>query len=98
MPALRFYKAAAPEVALDIMLTDRNIDLVEEGGDVAFQIGALADSTVIARQRAPYLMMICAAPSYPERVGRPAHPQDLALHEAIGFTPSAQSAWAPYQT
>lgn len=93
MPALSTYRAIAPQVTLDITLTDRNVDLVEEGIDVAFRIGALADSTVIARQLAPYKMMLCAAPSYLDRVGRPSHPKDLASLEAIGFTPAAQSAW-----
>ncbi len=93
MPALKSYRAVAPDVALDITLTDRNVDLVEEGIDAAFRIGMLADSNVIARQLAPYRMMICAAPSYLDRVGPPSHPKDLELHEAIGFTPAAQTAW-----
>jgi DNA-binding transcriptional LysR family regulator len=93
MPALRSYRESAPEVDLDITLTDRNVDLVEEGVDVAFRIGALADSAVIARPLAPYRMMICAAPSYLQRVGRPSHPKDLEQHESIGFTPATQSAW-----
>lgn len=93
LPALKSYRTAAPEVELDITLADRNVDLVEEGLDVAFRIGQLVDSSVIARPLAPYKMMICAAPSYLDRVGRPSHPSELELHEAIAFTPAAQSAW-----
>lgn len=93
MPALEAYRAVAPEVELDITLTDRNVDLVDEGIDAAFRIGALTDSTVIARRLAPYRMMICAAPSYLDRAGRPSHPKDLDLHEAVAFAPAARSAW-----
>ncbi len=93
MPALSTYRAIAPDVVLEVTLSDRNVDLVEEGVDIAFRIGTLTDSSVIARQLAPYKMMICAAPSYLDRAGRPSHPTDLEGHEAIGFTPAVQSAW-----
>jgi DNA-binding transcriptional LysR family regulator len=75
-------------------LTDRNVDLVEEGFDVGFHIGDLADSRVIARPLAPYRIMICAAPDYVARRGMPAHPADLAGHEAIGLTSSARLPWS----
>ena len=93
MPALQRYRAAAPEVTLDITLTDRNVDIVDEGFDIAFRIGELPDSRLIARRLAPYRMMICAAPAYLARRGHPDHPADLAAHDAIGFTPAARSPW-----
>jgi DNA-binding transcriptional LysR family regulator len=85
-PALGIYRQFAPDVTLDIRLTDRNVDLVEEGIDIAFRIGKLADSRVIARPLAPYRMMVCAAPDYLARRGTPRHPSELAAHDAIGFT------------
>ncbi len=93
VPSLRRYREIAPDVTLDFTLTDRNVDLVEEGFDIAFRIGTLPDSRLITRSLAPYRMMIAAAPDYLARRGKPQHPSDLASHETIGFTPSARSPW-----
>jgi len=93
MPRLQRYRALAPDVTLDITLTDRNVDIVDEGFDIAFRIGELPDSRLIARRLAPYQMMICAAPDYLARRGIPGHPSDLANHDAIGFAPAARSPW-----
>ncbi len=93
MPALSGYRSAAPKVELDIILTDRNVDLVEEGFDVAFRIGAMSDNSMIARPLAPYRMVVCAAPDYLISRGTPSHPSELDGHEAIAFTPSARSTW-----
>ena len=93
MPALQRYRDLAPEVTLDITLTDRNVDLVEEGFDIAFRIGELPDSRLIARNLAPYRMMICAAPDYLARNGKPEHPAELSGHEIVGFAPAARSPW-----
>lgn len=92
-PALGRYRDIAPEVTLDITLTDRNVDLVEEGFDLAFRVGPLADSGLIARPLAPYRMMICAAPAYLARAGMPSHPSALSRHEAVGFSLAANSPW-----
>ncbi|MCM2474074.1 LysR family transcriptional regulator [Rhizobium sp. CG5] len=93
MPAMRRYRALAPEVTLDITLTDRNVDIVEEGFDIAFRIGDLADSRLIARGLAPYRMMICATPDYLAASGTPSHPRDLSGHDAVGFAPAARAPW-----
>ncbi|TBZ42106.1 LysR family transcriptional regulator [Rhizobium leguminosarum] len=93
MPRLQLYRELAPDVTLDITLTDRNVDIVDEGFDIAFRIGELPDSRLIARRLAPYRMMICAAPDYLARRGNPDHPRDLAHHDAIGFAPAARSPW-----
>lgn len=93
MPALQRYREVAPDVTLDITLTDRNVDIVDEGFDIAFRIGELPDSRLISRHLAPYRMMICAAPDYLARRGSPDHPADLSNHDAIGFTPASRSPW-----
>jgi DNA-binding transcriptional LysR family regulator len=82
-PALLDFAAAYPEVSLDVSSTDRMVNLVEEGFDVAVRIGQLADSSVIARKLAPVRMVTCAAPAYLHAAGAPATPQDIAQHEAI---------------
>ncbi len=93
MPALGSYRLTAPDVELDIALSDRNVDLVEEGFDIAFRIGVMQDSAMIARPLAPYRMAVCAAPDYLTRRGMPIDPEDLTGHETIAFTPSARSPW-----
>jgi DNA-binding transcriptional LysR family regulator len=93
MPALQRYREIAPDVTLDITLTDRNVDIVDEGFDIAFRIGELPDSRLIARHLAPYRMMICASPDYLARQGRPDHPSALSAHDAVGFTPAVRAPW-----
>ena len=82
-PALLDFAAAYPDISLDVSSTDRMVNLVEEGFDVAVRIGVLPDSSVIARKLAAVRMVTCAAPDYLARAGVPAMPQDLAEHEAI---------------
>jgi DNA-binding transcriptional LysR family regulator len=93
MPALQRYREMAPDVTLDVTLADRNVDIVEEGFDIAFRIGELPDSRLIARPLAPYRMVICASPDYLATWGKPEHPGELSNHEAIGFTPASRSPW-----
>jgi DNA-binding transcriptional LysR family regulator len=82
-PALLDFAAAYPEVSLDVSATDRVVNLVEEGFDVAVRIGQLADSSVIARKLAAVRLVTCASPGYLARAGTPLSPDDLAQHEAI---------------
>lgn len=82
-PALLDFACAYRDISLDVSSTDRIVNLVEEGFDVAVRIGQLPDSSVIARKLAAVRMVTCAAPDYLARAGTPATPQDLAQHEAI---------------
>jgi DNA-binding transcriptional LysR family regulator len=92
-PALGRYRAQAPHVTLDILLTDKTLDMVEDGIDVAFRIGTPPDGRLIARDLAPYRMMICASPAYLARAGTPMHPRELSDHEMVAFTPAARAPW-----
>jgi len=74
------FSAAHPAVRLDLTLSDRLVDLVEEGFDVAIRIARLPDSTLISRRLADTRMALCAAPAYVERQGAPGTPADLANH------------------
>jgi len=85
-PAIADYLARYPEVEVDLALSDRPIDLIEEGYEVAIRIGALDDSSLIARRLAPYRMVICASPDYLARHGEPRAPADLAQHNCLGFS------------
>jgi DNA-binding transcriptional LysR family regulator len=94
MAALPGYLERYPEVSVDLELSDRVVDLMEEGFEAAIRIGALApDSPLVARPLAPYRLMVCAAPGYLARRGTPARPADLAGHDCLAFSPAALAQW-----
>lgn len=68
------------------MLNDRNVNLVEEGVDVAIRIGHLADSSLIARKLGQIRRVVCASPKYLARQGKPHRPRDLEHHHCLQFT------------
>ena len=71
------------EVGLEVGFTNRLVNLVEEGLDMAIRISRLADSSLIARRLAPARIVTCASPGYLEREGEPQRPADLAAREVI---------------
>ncbi|MDX9997224.1 MAG: LysR family transcriptional regulator [Phenylobacterium sp.] len=79
---LEFAKAH-PEVSLEVSLTDRVTNLVEEGYDVAVRITRMSDSSLVARKLGEARIVTCAAPDYLQREGAPLSPLDLARHETI---------------
>jgi DNA-binding transcriptional LysR family regulator len=81
-------------VEVELLLNDRNIDLIEEGIDVALRIGPLADSTLSARPVGQVRRLWVASPAYLKRHGTPRTPADLADHEAILGTLRGNSEWA----
>ena len=94
-PALTRFLARNPEVQIDLTLNDRVVDIVDEGFDVAFRIGELADSGLVARRLKDYGVMICASPAYLARHGTPRHPDELSAHQCLGFTHwSKKGGWA----
>jgi len=83
-PVLSEYLRAFPDVKLEVELTDRRVDLVEEGFDLAIRAGVLADSTLIAKRiGSPGRMRVCASPDYLRRRGTPRHPRELAEHDCL---------------
>jgi DNA-binding transcriptional LysR family regulator len=81
------------EVSAQLMLTDRNVNLAEEGVDVAVRIGRLDDSSLIARKLGEMPRIVCASPGYLRRHGTPTAPEDLRDHECLrftGFTPGRE--------
>jgi DNA-binding transcriptional LysR family regulator len=73
------------EVQIELVCTDRQVDLVEENFDVAIRAGALADSTLVARPLGRLQRVLVAAPSYCEAHGTPRTAQDLTKHACISF-------------
>ncbi|MFT8674565.1 MAG: LysR family transcriptional regulator [Acetobacter sp.] len=93
IPRLPRFLAEHPHLGVEIILDDRMIDLVAEGIDISLRIGALADSTAVARKIATGARSVLATPTYLERAGTPRTPADLANHEAIIYS-QLQSAWS----
>lgn len=88
--AIAAYAERHPLVRVEMVLNDRVVDLVEEGYDLAIRIGRLADSSLIARRLAPCRLVLCASPRYLERHGVPQRPADLARHNCLLYSYSAE--------
>ncbi len=86
VPLLASFHARYPDIVTDLIVSDRYVDLVEEGIDVAIRLGDLDDSSVIARRVGVSPRMTVATPAYLERTGAPATPFDLDRHACIAFT------------
>jgi DNA-binding transcriptional LysR family regulator len=91
--AIPAFLARHPDVTVDMSLTDRFVDLVEEGFDVAVRIGRLRDSSLVARRLAPSRLVVCGSPGYLARRGVPRVPADLAGHECLHNT-NIEGQWA----
>jgi len=81
--AVARFLAHYPDISVDLRLTDRFVDLVDEGVDLAIRISELADSSLISRRLGPARIVACAAPPYLEQHGLPDHPHDLVNHDCI---------------
>lgn len=84
-PILSSYLTRYPEVRLELSANTRVVDLVEEHFDVGIRMGALEDSTLIARPLGLFDRMLVATPAYLHRRGRPTHPDDLKSHDCLLF-------------
>ena len=83
LPRLPLFLEQHPQLDVDFVLDDRNIDLIEEGIDIALRMGNLADSNLIARKITQSPRHVFATPAYLERMGVPHVPADLAGHQAV---------------
>jgi DNA-binding transcriptional LysR family regulator len=97
VPLLPEFFERYPEVHLELSVTDRVIDLVEDGVDVALRIGARIDSSLISRRLADDHRIICATPGYLQRRGTPQQPSDLMQHDCLAWIGN-QGGEALYQT
>jgi DNA-binding transcriptional LysR family regulator len=82
-PLIPEFLALHPGVRVSVDLNDMQVDLVSAGMDLAIRIGALADSTLVARQLASNKRVICASPEYLRKHGAPKTPNDLVNHECL---------------
>ena len=84
IPRVQRFLERHPQVTLDIVLTDRVVDLMDERADVAIRWGALAPSDLVARKLFETGQAIVASPGYLARFGTPHTPQELEAHNLIG--------------
>ncbi|MGD8576616.1 MAG: LysR family transcriptional regulator [Thiohalophilus sp.] len=84
-PVLADFAARYPELSVEMSLDDRQVDLVEEGFDLAIRIAELPDSSLIARRLGPCRHVVCASPDYLARHGTPRIPEDLRHHDALTY-------------
>src|ERR1700752_4983200 len=83
LPRLKPFLAQHPQLTLDVVLDDRDIDLREEGIDVALRMGVLEDSAMTARRIAQGPRIVVGTPAYLAEFGEPQMPADLANHQTI---------------
>lgn len=93
-PALPAFLAAYPEVAVDLHLEDRLVDLVAGGIDIALRIARLEESGLVARRLCPVRRHVVGSPGYFQKHGIPQRPRDLAAHRCFGYANLASgNAW-----
>jgi DNA-binding transcriptional LysR family regulator len=85
-PLWAAFMSLNPNVRLDVTLTDRVVDLVEEGYDLAVRIARLPSSSLVCRKLTSTRMVLCASPAYLREHGTPEHPSDLAHHAVIAYS------------
>ncbi|MFA7290967.1 MAG: LysR family transcriptional regulator [Rhodocyclaceae bacterium] len=84
--ALPDFMAQYPDLTVDMTISDRLVDLVEEGYDLALRIAPEAGDNLVARKLAPIRRKICGSPAYLARRGIPLTPADLAQHNCLDYT------------
>jgi len=83
VPLVTDFQARHPQLQVDIELTNRPLDLLDEGLDLAIRLGRLQDSRLVASRLAPRRMYLCAAPAYLEQYGRPHSLSELNRHNCL---------------
>lgn len=93
VPHLGPFLEQNPALNIDLMLDDRNVNLVEEGVDIALRMGTLSDSGLTARKISECRRVVLGTPAYFEKYGEPTCPADLSKHQAIVYTLGGHANW-----
>ena len=91
-PAISVFAIEHPELTINIDFSDRQIDLIEEGFDLAFRIADLKDSTLVARKISPIRLILCASPNYIEKHGIPLTPGEIKNHRFLHYNVSGATS------
>ena len=93
---LPIFQKRYPLIHLNVRITGRFVDLIEEGIDVALRVGKMEDSSLIARLIQTCQMQVCASPEYWQNYGKPTHPQDLSQHNCLIYQPASHARLWPF--
>ena len=93
MPHLHSFLDAYPDIRVDATLTDATVDLIETATDIAVRIGALADSSLMARRLAPHVRALVASAEYLAKKPPLVAPSDLTRHECLPFALQSTESW-----
>ncbi|AKG68355.1 D-malate degradation protein R [Serratia fonticola] len=85
LPMMPDFRKAYPEVELELDFNDQLVDLIDDGFDVVIRSGDLVDSRLMSRRLGPFRFVLCAAPGYLKRKGRPEKLLDLELHDCLRY-------------
>lgn len=85
-PLIQAFMTEHPDMRFELDFNDRQIDLMQEGFDLAIRIATLADSSLIARRLAPIRHVVCASPDYLTRHGTPQSAADLVQHACLAYS------------
>jgi LysR family transcriptional regulator, regulator for bpeEF and oprC len=97
VPILKTFAQEFPEIALDISMDDRPVDLAEQGIDVVIRTGQLSDrANLIARQIVTYPLVVCGSPTYLEQHGQLQQPEELQYHRCLNFRNRATGRFYPW--
>jgi len=97
VPAIGELTARYPEMQFDVELSDRVVDLVEEGFDAAVRIGAVGSQNLVGRKIGETRLVCCAAPSYLKRRGEPKKPEDLSAHTCLTYDYAPERGLWPFR-
>lgn len=92
-PSLPEFIARYPNIAVELLVTDRVVDLVEDHADVTIRAGRIPETTLSARQIADFQRVICASPKYLDQHGTPRVPIELASHTCISLAAADTMRW-----
>lgn len=96
-PHLPEFLADHPQLQFELGATDRAVDIVAEGVDVAIRVGPVADSSLVARPLGEFAMINCASPVYLAQFGTPVAPQDLLQQHAVQYASPTTGRIAPWE-
>ena len=93
-PLIADFMSTYPHIRFDVICDDNYTDLIEEGVDLAFRIGEMSDSSLMAKKLIDSRASLWASPAYLERKGTPQHPDDLSEHDAVSFRQTRRTIWS----
>jgi len=92
-PIINEFADLHPDLIVHMDFNDRQVDLIDEGYDIAIRIAELKDSSLMARKLAPIRRILCASPDYIERMGLPTKPADLKNHNLLHYVNTQNTTW-----